>query len=66
MDPLSTLQWVLIGVGIGFVVLVIIVFIGICLARRRSPSVKRRPGRGAGQEMAKLRGSNRINTEDGV
>ena len=63
LDPLSTMEWILIGVGIGVVVLVIIVVIALCLTRMKS-SGSRRGDRGAGAEMVQLRSSNRIKTED--
>ena len=63
LDPLSNIEWILIGVGIGVVVLVIIVVIAVCLTRKKS-SGSRRGDRGAGAEMVQLRSSNRIKTED--
>ena len=63
LDPLSTVEWVLIGVGIGFVVLVIIVLAGVGVARSRAATGTRRGERGAGAEMVQLRGSNRITEE---
>ena len=63
LDPLSTLEWILIGVGIGVVVLVIIVVIGVCLARRKSSSGFRREN-GSGPEMVQLRGSTARKTGD--
>ena len=64
LDPLSTMEWILIGVGIGLVVLVIIVVIAVCLARRMSSSGSRRGESGSGPEMVQLRGSKARNTDD--
>ena len=64
LDPISTLEWILIGVGVGVVVVVLIVISGVCLCRRgRAAPTKRRRERGAGAEMVQLRGSNRIDAE---
>ena len=47
LDPLFTMEWIFIGVGIGAVVLLIIVAIGVCLTKKTS-SGSRRGDRGAG------------------
>ena len=67
LDPLSTIEWILIEVGIGVVVLVIIVVIAVCLARKKSSGSRRgdrRGDRGAGAEMVQLRSCNRVKTKD--
>jgi len=43
LDPITTMEWVLIGVGIGVAVVIIAVILGVCLTRNRR-NTRERPG----------------------